>query len=370
MAWVKERTTSDGVKRWVACYRDPEGRQRSAGTFSSKRAAERAGNREEQRVLAGSWRDHSLGEVRFRDYVETEWLPSKHIEPTTRAAYVSNLTKHFYPFFGNKQLHQITPGLVQDWVTTAAGDGLSARSIRKYHTMLHSIFARAVRDGLIVANPCANTELPKVIVSKTRTLTPEEFDALIGAIPDRCRLMVETAIETGMRWGELIALKPRHVDFLRGTVTVTDTIMEVSKRHSPTGERYVAKAYPKDNEARTFAVRQAWLDAVAEHIKTRGLGRDDLLFTTAAGTPISRNTFRTRIWQPAVKESGVGFNIRMHDLRHAHASWLLAGGSDLKSVMDRLGHAHIQTTQKYLHALAEADQRNLDALDRMTRRPH
>jgi len=367
MAWVKQRTTSDGVKRWIACYRDPEGRQRSAGTFPSKRAAERAGNREEQRVLAGSWRDHSLGEVRFREYVEDEWLPSKHIEPTTRAAYVSNLTKHFFPFFGRKQLHQVTPGLVQDWVTKAVTDGLSARSIRKYHTMLHSIFARAVRDGLIVANPCAHTELPKVIAKTSPTLTPAEFDLLIAAIPDRYRLMVETAIETGMRWGELIALKPRHVDFLRRTITVTDTIMEVSKRHSPTGQRYVPKAYPKDNEPRTFGVSQDWLDQVAEHIKTRGLGRDDLLFATAAGTPISRNTFRTRIWQPAVKASGVSFNVRMHDLRHAHASWLLAGGSDLASVMDRLGHAHIQTTEKYLHPPADADQKNLTALDRIRR---
>jgi integrase len=207
-----------------------------------------------------------------------------------------------------------------------------------------------------------------VVATTTRTLTPTEYDRLIAAIPDSYRLLVETAIETGMRWGELIALRPRHVDFLRRTLTVQDTIIEVSKRHSPTGERYVAKPYPKDNEARGFAVRQDWLDTVAEHIKRNGLGRDDLLFTTKAGTPISRNTFRTRVWQPAVKASGVDFEVRMHDLRHAHASWLLAGGSDLKSVMDRLGHAHIQTTQKYLHAPAEADQRNLDALNKMTRR--
>jgi site-specific recombinase XerD len=54
-----------------------------------------------------------------------------------------------------------------------------------------------------------------------------------------------------------------------------------------------------------------------------------------------------------------------HDQRHAHASWLLAGGSDLASVMDRLGHAHIQTTEKYLHAPADADQKNLSALARI-----
>ena len=92
-------------------------------------------------------------------------------------------------------------------MTKTAADGLSARSIRKYHTMLHSIFKRAVRDQLIVTNPCEHTELPKIISKKSRTLTPAEYDTLIAAIPDRYRLLVETAIETGMRWGELIALR-------------------------------------------------------------------------------------------------------------------------------------------------------------------
>jgi len=115
-------------------------------------------------------------------------------------------------------------------------------------------------------------------------------------------------------------------------------------------------------------IRQAWLDAIAQHIETKQLGRDDLLFATKAGTPTSRNSFRTHVWLHAVKASGVDFNVRIHDLRHAHASWLLAGGSDLKSVMDRMGHAQIQTTQKYLHALPEADQKNLAALNRITGR--
>jgi integrase len=260
---------------------------------------------------------------------------------------------------------KILPSVVQGWVTKASADGLSPISIRKYHTMLHSIFVRAVRDQLIVANPCAHTELPKVIKRRTRTLTPEEFDRLLAAVPERHVLMVTTAIETGMRWGELIALRPRHVDFLRRTVTVEETIVEVSKRSSPSGERMIVKPYPKDNEPRTFGVRPGWLDDVAAHVQARSIARDDRLFTTEAGTPISRNTFRTRVWVPAVRASGVDFNVRVHDLRHAHASWLLAGGADLKGVMDRMGHAQIQTTQKYLHSLPETDQKNLDALSRI-----
>jgi site-specific recombinase XerD len=106
------------------------------------------------------------------------------------------------------------------------------------------------------------------------------------------------------------------------------------------------------------------VEQLADSITARRLEPGDLLFATREGTPFSRNTFRTRVWRPAVAESGVDFDVRVHDLRHAHASWLLAGGSDLKSVMDRMGHAQITTTQRYLHTLPDADAKNLTALDR------
>jgi integrase len=177
--------------------------------------------------------------------------------------------------------------------------------------------------------------------------------------------MVETAINTGLRWGELIALKPRHLDLTAGRLAVEETIVEVSLKNSPTGRRMLTKPYPKDNEPRTLGLPADLVTQLAEHIADRRLKPWDLLFATRDGTPISRNTFRTRVWLPAVTKSGVDFDVRVHDLRHAHASWLLAGGSDLKSVMDRMGHAQITTTQKYLHSMPDADHKNLTALDRI-----
>ena len=126
----------------------------------------------------------------------------------------------------------------------------------------------------------------------------------------------------------------------------------------------LTKPHPKDNDPRTMGLPADLVGQLADSITTRHLGSDDLLFATREGTPISRNTFRTRIWLPTIRASGVDFDVRVHDLRHAHASWLLAGGSDLKSVMDRMGHAQITTTQKYLHSLPDADAKNLDALHR------
>ena len=365
MAWIKVRTTDDGTKRFVACYRDPEGRQRSAGTYSSRRAAERAAHREEAKVREGAWHDHSRGQVTFAEYVETVWLPSKHVEASTLAAYRSYLDKHFIPAFGKRPMGKILPSEIQRWVTAATENGLSAASVGKYHTMLHSVFERALRDRVVTFNPCEHTELPKRVKKTARTLTPAEYDAVLAALPTQHRLMIETAINTGLRWGELIALKPRHFDLRAGKLTVQETIVEVSLSNSPTGQRMLTKPYPKDNAPRTLGLPAELLDQLAAWISQRGLGPDDLLFATRDGTPISRNTFRTRIWRPAVAASGVDFNVRVHDLRHAHASWLLAGGSDIKSVMDRMGHAQITTTQKYLHALPDADAKNLDALSRI-----
>jgi len=236
----------------------------------------------------------------------------------------------------------------------------------KYHVVLHGIFARAVRDRLIAHNPCADTDLPKVVTKRQRIITPDQFERLLAAIPDRYRTLVLTAIETGMRWGELAALRPRHLDLTGGVVRVEEAIVEVSKKDSPTGQRMIVKAYPKDNEPRTLRISPALAQVPAERISDLALRKDDLLFGSTrqdGQTPISRNTFRTRGWVPATRQAGLQ-GVRVHDLHHAHASWPRAGGADLKTVMDRLGHTQIQTTQKYLHALPDADDKALAAFQR------
>ena len=276
------------------------------------------------------------------------------------------------PFFGHMPLARIMPSTVQEWVSLAVEQGLSPCSISKYHVMLHAVFARAVLDRIIAFNPCENTELPKVVAKKYRILTPAEFETVIVAIPPRFKALVLTDIETGLRWGELVALRPRHIDFLRRTVTVSETIVEVSKKDSPTGQRMIIKPYPKNDQSRTLHVSQALVDTLAARIADLRLGRDDLLFPsreTAGGEPLSRGTFNTRFWRPAITKAGIDFPLRMHDLRHAHASWLLAGGADLKSVMERMGHAQIMTTQKYLHTLPDADQKALAAFESVRQRP-
>ena len=186
MAWSRERADSDGRRRHTGYYRDPAGKTRSAGHLRlsafriTRRAASRGKGRTRHLVRPASRR------ITFREHVEEIWWPSRHLEITTKAGYRSYLDRHFLPFFGDLPMADILPSTVQAWVTQAVADGLSARSVVKYHVMLHSVFKRAVRDRVIGYNPCADTELPKVVPRKTRILTPEGVPVLVQ-VPDRFR---------------------------------------------------------------------------------------------------------------------------------------------------------------------------------------
>lgn len=91
----------------------------------------------------------------------------------------------------------------------------------------------------------------------------------------------------------------------------------------------------------------------------------DLLFTSTAGTPLSRNNFRTKYWTAAVKAAKVDQKVTFNNLRAAHASWLLAGGADIVVVQERLGHRRIATTQQYTGTLPDAGERALAAFRRI-----
>ena len=374
MAYAQQRMTSAGTSRWYAIYFTPDGRQRSGGGFSTKRDAERAAIKLEQRAAAGTLADASRGKLTFAAYVEKYYWPAaQHLEPTTLAAYRSNLDRHFLPYFGRMRMSKIVASTVQAWVNEVSAEvedyagnrkpRLSTRSVRKYHTFLHAIFERAIIDQVITVNPCAHTVLPKFVKPPKKAITPEQFENLLDEIPQRHRVLVLVAIETGVRWGELAALRPVDVDLETGEIHVRRVVLEVSKKITGADKVWMIRDYPKDEEHRAIRIGDQLCQDAREYMMATGKRGEDLLFATSTGSPISRNTFRTRVWLPAIERSGLRQRVRFHDLRGAHASWLLAGGADLKAVMDRLGHKQIQTTQQYLGRLPDADERALKAFE-------
>ncbi len=160
MAYAQQRITSSGTSRWYAIYFTPDGQQRSGGGFSARRDAERAAIKLEQQAAAGTLADASRGKLTFAAYVEKYYWPAaQHLEPTTLAAYRSNLDSHFLPQFGRVRMSKIVASSVQAWVNEVSAEvedyegrrkpQLSPRSVRKYHTFLDAIFERAIIDQVV-----------------------------------------------------------------------------------------------------------------------------------------------------------------------------------------------------------------------------
>ena len=364
MAFAKRKTLRDGTTRWYASYRGGDGRQHMEGGFSSEREARKLAHRREEEARRGEWVDPASAKMTFARYVADYYWPiAQSLEVTTRAAYAAYIAKHFLPAFGEMPMRRISATIIQSWVNNA-GSTLSATSVTKYHALLHRIFARAVIDRVVPVNPCAHTVLPKITTKRRQVLAPTEFNSLLACLDVRYRTMVHLVIETGLRWGELVALRPCDIDLERREILVHRTLIEVSRKDSPTGERITVKPYPKDDESRVVQIEPTTCALIRSHMVLRGVRDEDLLFTTSVGTPISRNSFRTKIWLPALRSAGLDRNVTFHALRAAHASWLLAGGADLQVVKDRLGHRQISTTEKYLGALPDSGDRALAALRR------
>ena len=339
MAYARKRVGKDGTTYFYARYLGADGKYHEEGGYRSRRAAEKAAALREVDAGRGTWASPAAGRVSFASYVEEQYWPTTaHLEVSTRAAYRYYLDKHFLPRFGRLPMRRIAPTAIQSWVNDAAAAGtLSARSVVKYHALLHKIFARALIDQVVSSNPCAHTVLPKVVTKPKRIVTVAQFEAILTGLPARYRMLVLLAIETGMRWGELVALRPADIDLSGGIVTVRRTLVEVAKKNSPTGQRLLVKDYPKDDEQRAVSIDKATCKLLREYMVAYAVRDTDLLFTSTAGTALSRNNFRTKHWAPAVKAAKLGQTVTFHNLRAAHASWLLAGGADIGVVQERTG---------------------------------
>jgi integrase len=122
---------------------------------------------------------------------------------------------------------------------------------------------------------------------KTAT-TPEQFEILLSEVPQRYRLLVLVAIETGVRWGELAALRPVDVNFETGEIQVRRVVLEVSKKITGADKVWSIRDYPKDNEHRTIRIGEQLCRDVREYLVATGKRDEDLLSSTSTGSPVSR----------------------------------------------------------------------------------
>jgi integrase len=443
LGFSRKRVGRDGKPRYTAYYQDLKGRERSAGTFSNMKEADKAWQRAETKLAEGRIGDPARGRMTFQRYVEDTWLPNHEIEATTRQSYTYSIYKHVMPEFGPMRMVEILPEHVRQWVGKLKARGVTPVTIKYNKVILSAIFTTALNDQVTFLHPCKGVKTPTVAVKPRTIITPEQFDMLYAALPDaEAQLLIETDVESGLRWGELTELRVGDLEFRSRILTVSRAVVEVNPKFHPDGSRFLVKHYPKDKEYRLFKLSAQITRKLRAHLEAEHLGKGDLLFAIrdrqeqqpvlrvapdpdklgltepngsgrryrhgtlsgysagkchcrhcrdayaiyraarracgkdaprmrrAADTDghIPADWFRNHVWKPALSQADLEIRVRIHDLRHAHASWLLAGGADLQVVKERLGHADIATTARYLHTLPNADETALDALSSIRNR--
>lgn len=357
MAWVVQ--TSAG--RYVGKYRGPDGRVRSApgGPYTHKRAAERAAGAAEAESRQLGWRDPAAAGRTWAEWC-SEWWPSRHVEASTMKNDVARRDLYVLPRWGDVRLIDITRQDIKAWAAELATyetpDGQTKRraaeTVRRIVNILAVSLQAAVDAEILTANPAARLGLPSGGPGKERYLTREELDAICEHLDGEYLAMTLLLAGTGLRWGEAAGLHRARVDTERGALDVIDT-WSLRGHHM--------KPYPKGKRRRRVPV-PTWVDlsSLEQEAASADCGYDHveghcpgpLLLTTPNGTIVEHSKF-TKRFAAAVRKAGVG-RVRVHDLRHTYASWLIQGGRPLAEVGKLLGHVSPITTQRYAH-LGELD---------------
>jgi integrase len=348
---------------WYAKYRLPDGRQvqKKLGPAWTDRGRPPAGYFTKR--LAEAWLRSTLEDARrgtlpgivrsgatFADGA-AEWLrfieEDRARKPSTIADYRSALNVHLLQAFGDRPLESITREDIERWRRDLTG--LSNRSKNKLLIQLHGIFRRAGTVYGLAANPLTRVEKhPLRSSGDIQVFSREEVWALVRAAATELDAAVFlTAAFTGLRMGELLALRWRDVDFAGATIRVRSSYAAGQLTTPKSGKvRAVPMAPDVASALAQLGGREHWV------------GDDDLVFAGDAGGYLDGSALRRR-YKAALERAGLR-SLRFHDLRHTFGTRMIAK-ADIRRVQEWMGHADIQTTMKYLHYAPRAEDARLVA---------
>ena len=273
-----------------------------------------------------------------------------------RADQLDRLRLHLIPGLGRIPLAKLAPADVQQFLNAKLDSGLSPRRVQYLHAVLRRALVMAERWGLVSRNVAKLVDPPRVPRHEIEPLTPEQARRLIeAAAEDRLRALWVTALATGLRQGELLALRWEDVDLdgrktlrVRHTLARVDGKLELLQPKTDRSRRSVSLPEVVVTALRAHRTRQR-MERLVAGSRWQDTGH---VFATTIGTPIEAARV-TRSFALALERAGLA-HIRFHDLRHAAATFLLAQGFTLEDVKNLLGHSSIVlTSNTYGHVLEQ-----------------
>jgi integrase len=330
--------------------------------FTNRRAAAAALRAEIRTLELGEWVEPTRQRL---DAYLAEWVAGQRLSASTLSSYRKNIRLHVDPYLGETPIARLTGAAVDAWMrkleTSGRADGsggLSARTVRYIYTILRSALGDAVRRGRLAANPTDRSRPPTPSEARPPEMqawTAGELVRFLGWAETRdpdLAMGWRLLAATGMRRGEALALRWRDVDLDAGRLQVRRSVGTVKTKGA--GEELV-EGPTKTGQARLVDIDSDTVAALRGYRATRGslsveLVRDAaLVLGTLDGTHRHPERYSRRFVELVVQAGrALGEDqlprIRLHDLRHTHATLLLAAGEPVKVVSERLGHASATIT--------------------------
>ena len=339
-------------KVWVARYREPVTgangetefvrRSEILGTVTdlpTRRDAEMVLSDRLRRVNSADYHPRSCSS--FRSFVE-EWEAQAHpaLKYATQEHYKYVVNAHLLSMFGNVQLRLISRESIQMFLAGKLKEGLSWRTVKHLRTTLGTILGTAELWGYIEDNPVRKTRLPRRGLQPEKVvLTPEQLKSLLEKLPEPSRSLVWLLVLTGLRIGELLALRWQDIDLKAAFLRVSRTLYEGRFDEPKTR-----------SSIRTVPLSAKGVEILAS-VRPDVPKPEFLVFCTKKGTPLCRRNLRNRQLDPICDQLKIP-KIGWHSLRHSNATLLDAVGTPLGTVQSLLGHSSPEITRgTYIHAL-------------------
>lgn len=362
-------TLPDGSRQWVS------------GTTKAEVSAKVAELRQQQEERQGA--PPADRKTLLRDYIR-EWIQRRSdlgkIRPSTLVRYEEMLRLYIGPHIGDHRLDRLRPEHVEDlyaWMLREAPvkgkegttrKGVKPSTVHKAHVVLHAALRDAERRRIILRSPLALVDAPPIPKVKKQEISMDDVASLlVAAEGDRLEAIYWLALETGLREGELFALRWSEVDLETGLIIVGKKVRRVANQgiieddpKSAAGDRKVFAG------AATIAALKRRQLAQQEERRGYRLAwrKTERIFTNPAGGYLEGGNFRIRDWMPLLERAGLHY-VTFHEFtRHGHGSLMASLNVDAATLRRRMGHSRIETTfSYYVHGVVGADQAAATLLD-------
>ena len=290
------------------------------------------------------------------------------VSPRTFERYEQVVRLHIGPALGRIKLVDLSPLQVQELYRAKLEGGLSPRSVHYVHVTLHKALDQAVSWGFVSRNVTELVKAPRLKKGEVQPLCVEQVQKLLGSLAtDRDRALFTLAVTTGLRRGEMLALRWEDVDLEAQVLRIKRSLSET---RAGTSERGLSFESPKTNKGkRSVALTPYAVSLVAKYRKSRDSGErakpGDLIFPNPQGAPIRPRSL-TQHFKRISKRAGLPASTRLHDLRHTAATLLLSKSIHPKIVQEVLGHSTISITlDTYSHVLPNMQKGAVSAMQEL-----